>query len=284
MAGSVMKAFRMENGAENFSDIEFVIDQMRKIVEKQSNILFRGLVERQAERITDEIALGRYTNRPDGVPILDVAKEVTLDRMRFAEQNRQPTEFNLGISVQVMAGETEKKEKRILFVVYAPGAGETYCSGFRKIKGIVPYDLSDLADGKPDPHAAFWERVTERYGTDMPLGCSLFDYGALKLDAEKMKFRTREQRAAQYATEEAANIALSMYSCGRDIAPHKLMEYVSLALERITHPDFRRILDMKRTELTVIIPDITAKLVLDPNAGKIPDGNPDPPDGEGICG
>lgn len=270
MAGSMMRAFRLENGATGFADIEFVLDQMRRTVEKQSNVLFRGLVERQAERITDEIALGRYTNKPDGVSILDVARDVTLDRIKIADDNRQPIEFNLGISVQVMMGETEKKENRILFVIYAPGSAETYCRGFRKITGIVPYDLSDLSDGKPDPHAQFWEGVTARYGTDMPLGCSLFDYGALKLEPEKMKFRSPEQRASQLALEEVSNIALSMYSGGREIAPHKLMEYVTLSLERVTHPDFRKLMERKRVELTAILPKITAGLVQDKNAGKIP--------------
>lgn len=271
MAGSMMRAFRMESGSVSFTDIEFVLDQMRTIVEKQSNVLFRGLVERQAERITDEIALGRYTDKPDNVSILDVARDVTLDRMKVADDNRQPIEFNLGISVQVMMGETDRKENRILFVIYAPGSAETYCKGFKKINGIVPYDLSDLTDGKPDPHAEFWEKMTARYGTDMPLGCSLFDYGALKLEPEKMKFRSPEQRASQLALEEVSNIALSMYSGGREIVPHKLMEYVTLSLERITHPDFRKLMERKRVELTAILPKITAGLVQDKNAGKIPE-------------
>ena len=271
MAGSMMRAFRMESGSVSFTDIEFVLDQMRTIVEKQSNVLFRGLVERQAERITDEIALGRYTDKPDNVSILDVARDVTLDRMKVADDNRQPIEFNLGISVQVMMGETDRKENRILFVIYAPGSAETYCKGFKKINGIVPYDLSDLTDGKPDPHAEFWEKMTARYGTDMPLGCSLFDYGALKLEPEKMKFRSPEQRASQLALEEVSNIALSMYSGGREIVPHKLMEYMTLSLERITHPDFRKLMERKRVELTAILPKITAGLVQDKNAGKIPE-------------
>lgn len=263
MSKRIISGFRAQSC--DIGDIETILAQMRNVVENISNKSFKKLLERQIERIVDEITLGRY-EQPADKSIYDIALEETIRRARSAEVHQDPTEYNLAVSAQVLYGTEVKKSGKgdpcVFIKVNGCGNEDRYVKAFNKIDGLYKYDLYEADDdSENDVRCKTWQSISERYKNDMPLGCQLFSYDNLVCLPETMEFRSVEARAAELAQEDAANYALNMYGCGDPIQPHKLMEFTFLALNRLTNREMIEFREMHRTKLLALLRPITKEMV-----------------------
>ena len=264
MAKRIIAGYRVQS--TDIGDIETVLAQMRNVVERISNASFKRLLEKQVERIVDEITLGNYV-QPNDKTIFQIAFDETIRRARCAELHADPTEYNLAISAQVLYGTEIKKggktEPCVFIKVNGRGNEEQYIKAFNKIKGLYKYDLYDIDEGdsENDIRSKTWQDISSRYSNDMPLGCQLFSYDNLRVSPGNLKFRSVKERAAEIAQETILNHALNMYSCGETIQPHKLMEFMFQALNLAAGKELVELKEMKNSQLLALLREITPGMI-----------------------
>lgn len=235
------------------ADVEMILFEMKNIVARRANVAYKSLIEWQTERVVDEIALNRI-QRPDSASILDVAAGEVRRRIFFAEKSMQDTEFNLYAGLQIMTGKIDGKPVVYLKTIVP---NDFYSKSFRKIKELEPFDVSeDDLKNKKGTKKKFYDDLCEKYSEDIPLICSLINYDALSFKLEDLNFRTPSERAEELAREQCMNRLLAWYACEQEIAPNKLMEYVSFAYERAKRSSFADMVAVEKAALERILPEI----------------------------
>ena len=252
MAEKILTGYLLRD-VVSLADAEMILFEMKSAVAKRANVAYKSLIEWQTERVVDEITLNRI-QRPENSSILDVAAGEVRRRIFFAEKSMQDTEFNLYAGVQVMTGKIDGKPV-VYFKTIVPN--DFYSKSFRKIKELEPFDVSsDDLKNKKGTKTKFYEDLCGKYSEDIPLLCSLINYDALSFKLEDLKFRTPSERAEELAREQCMNRLLAWYACEQEIAPYKLMEYVSFAYERTKKASFADMVAAEKAQLERLLPEI----------------------------
>lgn len=238
-------------------NLELIIYEMRNIVEKKATIAYNNLIQTQVERIVDEITLNQY-KRPEEDSILAIAVNEVNRRVLYAQSHMHETEFNLYIGIQVMAAKIDNNPVLYLKTICP---NDIYTKGFKKIKEMIPYDINedDLDAGKEK--AKFFQYISEKYSTDIPIVSTLLRYENIRCNPDTLKFRSPAERAEDIAIEKLMNHLLSCYGCDSQISPNKLMEYMNLVYNRLHNPEIIEEINMEKNHLKEILPTITKDLI-----------------------
>lgn len=243
----------------SIQDIENILLMMRSIVNKRAGLAYKSLITRQIERIVDEIALNQW-QRPENESILDIADGETKRRILYADQHGQPTEYNLYMGVQTMIGKYDGKPT-VFFKTTVPN--DIYSKELKKIPELIPFDLYSSDVENKSSKQELWNSLCEKYGTDIPFMTNLLIYDDLVMpDLDTLKFKSPIERAAERAQEKVLNHFLALYARNQEIPPHKLMEYTLQAMERLTKPVGRDMVESEKEKLISILPAITVEMLL----------------------
>lgn len=260
MAKKIITGFIVK-GASYIADVETVIFEMRQIISKTANAAYRRLLQEQVERMVDQISTNQI-DRPSNGSILDMAETEVMRRLKYADRQMQPTEFNLSAGVQIVLTKIDK-EPAILLKLNAPN--DIYSDILvKKIKELQPFHLYEsqaAGINKNDQRSEVWNNIMEKYENNIPLCCSLFNYNDLSIKPESLKFRSPAERAADMARERTINRLIAAYACDTEIPPFRLVEYMMEALNRIMCDDIHAEMESDTSRLLGILPNITVSMI-----------------------
>lgn len=255
MSKIYMKGFLVKD-VSSIQDLEAALYNIQEVIQQAAGKAYENLVQKQVERIIDEVTLGMY-QCPEDKSVIDIAFNEVNMKIIQAEQNSDHTEFNLYMGIQILISQIDGKP-----VVYfkVNTLNELYEKKLSKIKNLEPYNITEDDIKAKKDKAAFWENVNLKYQDNIPLESVIVHYNELNCDFSKMKFRTPQERAHDLAVEKIMNHLLSCYGCRQEIPPAKLMEYTMQAMSRLKHPDMIEAVNLEEEALKQVLPDIKKAL------------------------
>lgn len=252
--------------AVTMSDIGLVLTQMHQVVEARAKKECKALLQDQAEVIVDEIALNRVTI-PQDQTVYGVAVTELVRRMVSAEQKMENIEYNLSASCQCFAGKDKDGNPCTYIQMFCPN--DIYSDLLvKKVAGLIPFHMKQPDHNTDKKHenqkAKKWNEIMEYYEGLPVLGTKLITYEQVIPPVEELVFRSPVERAADLAQKYTLDCLLGMYATGNQIQPHKLMEFMMLALKRLQNADIQAFEAKKKEELLRILPHIDQEMVTTP--------------------
>lgn len=252
--------------AVTMSDIGLVLTQMRQVIAARAKKECKVLLQDQVEIIVDEIALNRVSI-PQDQSVYEVARTELLRRMMSAEQKMENIEYNLSVSCQCFAGKDKDGNPCTYIQMFCPN--DIYSDHLaKKVGGLIPYHMKQADSFQDKKHenqkAKKWNEIMENYEGEPVLGTKLIAYEQIIPTEEELKFRTPAERAADIAQKYTLDCLLGMYATGNQIQPHKLMEFMMLALKRLQNADIQEFEAKKKEELFRILPSIDMEMIRTP--------------------
>ena len=239
---------------KSLSDIQMILDEMRNRMLAVALKEYHRLLSREAEWIVDRYCTGAI-QRP-AEPILTVANNILLTRLNYAGLRQNETEYNLLASASVMLHDTET-------VITLNSENLIYLKKVDPIKGLIPIHIDDEKNGEEmEKRAAIWDELREMHPNGGVLRYPLITMDDFRMDTEKLKFATPQERAKRIVVNNTMNRLISDYACGRQIEPYELMDYVSISSSRLeTQEDMQKRIERQISELLPALPNITVSML-----------------------
>ena len=243
----IIKGYKKEG--QNAFEIENILTELKKQVSNEGKRIYRHLFEKEVETIVDDISLG-VIPRID-VPIYDIALSEVNQKIAYATAKQNETEYNFNVSCHVLFYENDTYFKI-----------NTNNPMFKiSIKTLEDVSLSISESEEETALKELWEKIMAKYRTDSPLGLQLYPDGEIELNDEVLKFRPPNKRAKDRARHNLTNRYLAMYAQEKEIPNYKLMEYMDLALTKLTTEEAEEILIGMETVLVNTLPNITLSMI-----------------------
>jgi hypothetical protein len=236
-----------------------ILDKARKRVREAVTEEYNRLLAYEVTELVDDIAMG-MAPRPD-IPIIDAACDTLNERIRYAGMGMD-IEYNLEVSGSLMTDGTDTylllhTKNQYLIEAFAGSSSEIInCSVKSQSSAILGEEAEETDIVRK------WKELMNKYGDNLTLtAMNVVLSGPVRVDDSRLVFPSPAERAGTRARHSLENKLLSMYACGREIPPHKLMEYIDRALIASTTEENGAAIDEMAVRLTAVLPNITVELI-----------------------
>lgn len=231
-------------------------EKIRSAVENKWQTIYMDLLSDEINAVADNYVLNRLQIVP-GHSILDVSVERVCNRIHMSSSKNVSTRYNFALSLEVMP---YKNNWYILVIDKNP-----YFDGiFKDINTLIPYNV--VESETPTENEIVWEEIKQIYsGKSIPFRLNYFPTLPIAIDASKIKFQTKAERALYIAVSDERNAILGSLSMDQAIPPAEIMRYIDeIDLEREAGAFHDYNIRIKTAQLMNILPELSYDLISKP--------------------
>lgn len=242
----------------NIRQVERILNAARERIHQVCKEEFHRLLAAEVAEFVDNIALN-ITDRPN-IPILDAASQNLFNKIRFAEMNALPLEYNFASSVQIMP---DRDAVYLMFNSLNPNIREAFAST-DSIENFA-VDLEPNAFGEETPvqseRSKKWMALRKKY-EQAPVLMANFSQ-SLDIDKNLLSgyLQDKKERAAIRARREMQARLFNMYAFGKEVPHYQLMSVLDHTLNKILDEDAEKEIIALEQKLIAILPDITIEMI-----------------------
>lgn len=239
----------------DLSDIELLVTQIRKQIEKIADKEYHKLLGDEIAFLCDCITLNILTKQP-GECIFEVAEKNLVHQMDLAKRIGAENRFNFSVYVHFL-----QDDGYTYFKVLTPNPN--FLAAFRVLD---EYSLTEAeCSNEQNPKTKKWQELHSLYHDREPLSVNLTPQ--INTDPRKVKYPSFEDRKERIARHHLTNYYLNQLAGGAQIPQYLTMRYFDMTMEQILSKSGKQELDRKKMELSQILIrlDQDDSIIFDPN-------------------
>lgn len=223
----------------NFTNVEMMLQEMRKVIMREADKRYHKQLSSEIEYLIDRITVGEF-QRPENMTLYDAAVSLLQVRMEKAERVLADSSYDYKVSVNVLV-----LEGKVYFKINT--SVSDYEKKLNKIQGLQPFQMGEK-----------WAPLIEKYKNEPIMWMQLLSGADMKPDRKKLKFASKIERADRLARHKCTNHLLSQYSCGENIEPYQMMEFIDLAMnDLLTNRFYKEEHNKNKVNAVAFLLDIT---------------------------